>query len=469
MVCYCMANKRHVKYVSNSETSDKHFILLDVHEIEKRQATPTQISSLPVETTPITQTFTSHKYYTKTIIQNGGNGYWDEMYNHTKHVYLSNNTHLDSSGIDITFTMPFYGHNVNRLQLTTSGFIYMGPLLHPFLTHSQYVAPLMANFDTKAINSKILYKEYKNRFIVVEWRNVQLNDENHHGQFTFQSKLFQNGTIMFIYKKVPVAIGNISTSNHSVKLGVSDAFYYDFVMNGTQYKLISKYHSVNIDLTKIKANTVVILDPLPTCNTLTGCNQCVSANIDFDCSWCSKISRCSDDGLDWNLQKWYQSRCHKTAGNTSSICMLPTTAKPTTARPTTARPTTARPKTVRPTTTTSTVRPTTTTSTSTGKSSPTGVPTATQKTSQIAKGEKQTGEKDDSNMAVIVVPIALILVIVGLVGGWIYYAYTRPNTASGRWLIEHFQTTPQSKTSLSVKFKRSDGCKLENEDIVIDS
>ena len=43
------------------------------------------------------QTFTSHKYYTKTIIQNGGNGYWDEMYNHTKHVYLSNNTHLDSS------------------------------------------------------------------------------------------------------------------------------------------------------------------------------------------------------------------------------------------------------------------------------------------------------------------------------------------------------------------------------------
>ena len=43
---------------------------------------------------------------------------------------------------------------------------------------------------------------------------------------------------------------------------------------------------------------------------------------------------------------------------------------------------------------------------------------------------------DDSNMAVIVVPIALILVIVGLVGGWIYYAYTRPNTASGQWLIE---------------------------------
>ena len=37
----------------------------------------------------------------------------------------------------------------------------MGPHLHSGLTFSQYVAPLMANFDTKAINSKILYKEYK--------------------------------------------------------------------------------------------------------------------------------------------------------------------------------------------------------------------------------------------------------------------------------------------------------------------
>jgi hypothetical protein len=39
-------------------------------------------------------------------------------------------------------------------------------------------------------------------------------------------------------------------------------------------------------------------------------------------------------------------------------------------------------------------------------------------------------------MAVIVVPVALILDIVGLVGGSLYSAYTRPNTASGRWLIE---------------------------------
>ena len=123
MVCYCMANELHVKYVSNSETSDEHFILLDVHEIEKREATPMPTSSHPVETTPITntKTFSSNKYYTQTIIQNGGNGYWDELFNHTKHVFLSNDAHFKTSGINITFTMPFYGHNVSRLQLTTGG------------------------------------------------------------------------------------------------------------------------------------------------------------------------------------------------------------------------------------------------------------------------------------------------------------------------------------------------------------
>jgi hypothetical protein len=43
------------------------------------------------------QTFSSHKYYNLTILHDGTNGYWDELYNHTKHVYLSNDAHLMSS------------------------------------------------------------------------------------------------------------------------------------------------------------------------------------------------------------------------------------------------------------------------------------------------------------------------------------------------------------------------------------
>ena len=44
------------------------------------------------------------------------------------------------------------------------GFLYMSSFLHAFLTASQYIAPLMANFDTtldhEDVNSEIYYKKF---------------------------------------------------------------------------------------------------------------------------------------------------------------------------------------------------------------------------------------------------------------------------------------------------------------------
>lgn len=39
------------------------------------------------------------------------------------------------------------------------GFLYMSPFIHKFLTATQYIAPLMANFDTKSggKGSTVLY------------------------------------------------------------------------------------------------------------------------------------------------------------------------------------------------------------------------------------------------------------------------------------------------------------------------
>ena len=35
------------------------------------------------------------------------------------------------------------------LDITVSGFLYMSKFLHQWLTATQYIAPLMANFDTR--------------------------------------------------------------------------------------------------------------------------------------------------------------------------------------------------------------------------------------------------------------------------------------------------------------------------------
>lgn len=41
------------------------------------------------------------------------------------------------------------------------------------------------------------------------------------------------------------------------------------------------------------------------------------------------------------------------------------------------------------------------------------------------------------NEATIILPIASVFVLlIGVVGIWIYYAYTHPNTRSGKLLIE---------------------------------
>jgi hypothetical protein len=42
----------------------------------------------------------------------------------------------------------FYGHRLQNLTIATGGFLYVGDQTHSWLAATQYIAPLMANFDT---------------------------------------------------------------------------------------------------------------------------------------------------------------------------------------------------------------------------------------------------------------------------------------------------------------------------------
>lgn len=184
----------------------------------------------------------------------------------------------------------------------------MSPFLHQWLTATQYIAPLMANFDTAVGNeSFIFYKDFGHKF-VVEWRDIFLQDQNHTEPFSFQTTLHTNGTIYFAYKQIPVDIQNIERKNHPVKVGVSDAFYIDTIYGGVQRRTIYEYHRVEVDITRIQSNTVVILEPLTTCNIAKDCYTCLSQDDNFDCKWCQKVRRCSD-GIDWLRQEWRDQGC----------------------------------------------------------------------------------------------------------------------------------------------------------------
>ncbi len=139
------------------------------------------------------------------------------------HEVLSD-SHRRAASINLPFAFPFYGQPVRKATIATGGFLYMGEHVHSWLAATQYIAPLMANFDTRnSSHSKVLYG-YNSTTFVIEWRNVRLQEEPK-AEFTFQCVLSINGDIAFVYRNVPLGIHDIPDSGHPVKIGVSDAYF----------------------------------------------------------------------------------------------------------------------------------------------------------------------------------------------------------------------------------------------------
>lgn len=55
--------------------------------------------------------------------------------------------------VKLSFDFPFYGHLVRNVTIATGGFLYTGEYVHSWLAATQYIAPLMANFDTSISNN----------------------------------------------------------------------------------------------------------------------------------------------------------------------------------------------------------------------------------------------------------------------------------------------------------------------------
>lgn len=58
-----------------------------------------------------------------------------------------------------SFDFPFYGFPLRNVTIATGGFCYVGDQMHSWLAATQYVAPLMSNFDTTPDDATILYAD----------------------------------------------------------------------------------------------------------------------------------------------------------------------------------------------------------------------------------------------------------------------------------------------------------------------
>ncbi|XP_047224409.1 plexin domain-containing protein 2-like [Girardinichthys multiradiatus] len=223
---------------------------------------------------------------------------------------LLSSTHRQTERVNLSFSFPFYGHLLKEITIATGGFIYTGDVPHQMLAATQYIAPLMANFDTSlSKNSTMLYYD-NGTALVVQWNQVHLQDISL-GTFTFQVTLHSDGRIIFAYKEIPVDINDINSKNHPIKVGLSDAFmvlHNIEQIHNVRRRTIYEYHRVNILKSKISNSTAVEMLPLPTCLQFSSCGPCATSQIGFNCSWCSRLQRCSS-GFDRNRQEWVDFGC----------------------------------------------------------------------------------------------------------------------------------------------------------------
>uniref|UniRef100_UPI00358FA438 plexin domain-containing protein 2-like isoform X2 n=1 Tax=Myxine glutinosa TaxID=7769 RepID=UPI00358FA438 len=257
-----------------------------------------------------------HKYYTTSYGSQESNKHlWvdmDAIENTSTRVHgILSNTHRQAARVNITFPFLFYGHYLHEVTIATGGFIYTGEVIHRMLTATQYIAPLMANFDPSlSKNSTVRYVD-NGSALVVQWDRVHLKDQSDAGAFTFQASLHNDGKIIFAYKDIPFPVSNISTENHAVKVGLSDAFVVEEKWKtrpSMRRKTIFEYNRLELDMDKVTNYSVVQITPLPTCQQLKNCTECVTSDIDFECSWCDAIQRCSS-GFDRHRQEWVDHRC----------------------------------------------------------------------------------------------------------------------------------------------------------------
>lgn len=116
---------------------------------------------------------------------------------------------------------------MRNITVATGGFLYTGEYVHSWLAATQYIAPLMANFDTSLTpDSNVRFEDNGTAFTVL-WEKIRLQDLNYTGQFTFSATLQNSGHIIFNYFSIPIDVEKIKEDSHPVKIGLSDAYIID--------------------------------------------------------------------------------------------------------------------------------------------------------------------------------------------------------------------------------------------------
>ncbi|XP_015108872.1 plexin domain-containing protein 2 [Diachasma alloeum] len=386
----------------SSNSSDIDSIMIDkFNDVTNKTLTQNNITKTEED---------NYQYYNSTfyVDESIGRSFWVDLDNHPdKQINsLLSDSHRRAATVKLTFDFPFYGHKVRNITIATGGFLYTGEFVHSWLAATQYIAPLMANFDTRlSDDSHVKYADNGTAF-TVEWSKVILQDKQEAGPFTFQVTLHKNGNIVFVYAVMPLLVEEIEDKAHPVKVGLSDAYIMDKTHYYVRRKTIYEYHRVNLSRQDIKNWTVICLKALPTCLEMDNCLDCLTKVPEFACKWCPNLNQCST-GTFRNRQDWVEKDCDKKNIGDAASCPAKKTTDHEPAR-----------------------------------GSPEGELSASVEPNRLSKdfsALEQTHEHMNMNHMGVsgIIGILLVVSLIAGLAGWAAYAYRNPHSASGQMLIRY--------------------------------
>lgn len=313
-------------------------------------------------------------YYSMEIFEDVVDDYWTDIIGEGKQIDSSSQTY---PRIDLPFKFSFYGRPINHVFASTLGVLSMSE--HPNETQpSHFIAPLFAHFIN--YTAAAFYESQGDKF-VIEWREVFMNNS---GPNLFQTAVFQNGTIMFLYKKI-----GRDVPRKRFMSSISSGLVLE--LNGTAgVKALIKYQPLVVNPEDIKTGNVVIFTPLSLCELSEDTQLCETRHVSFYCKHCRVTRHCPWSTTDKPIQQWLHSYCKNT------------------------------------------------------------------KPPGCATDEEEEGAP--TTFIAVVVIVVVVSILMSILGGWAYYAYNNPTTASGRWLIEH---RPSQWKSLC--FERTNTTKEDDE------
>uniref|UniRef100_A0A8D0NP91 Plexin domain containing 2 n=1 Tax=Sus scrofa TaxID=9823 RepID=A0A8D0NP91_PIG len=397
---------------------------------------------------------TDHNYYISRIYgpsDSASRDLWvniDQMEKDKVKIHgILSNTHRQAARVNLSFDFPFYGHFLREITVATGGFIYTGEVVHRMLTATQYIAPLMANFDPSVSrNSTVRYFD-NGTALVVQWDHVHLQDNYNLGSFTFQATLLMDGRIIFGYKEIPVLVTQISSTNHPVKVGLSDAFVVvhriQQIPKNLSRRNLYELHRLRIQLSKMKGISATET-PRPMSLKYCGQGPPLGAQLGYTCQYLTKFERCSS-GFDRHRQDWVDSGCPEESKE--KMCDTTEPVESSTQSTTTTGATTTQ------------FRVLTTTRRAATSQPPTSLPT--EDDTKIALHLKDNGASTDDSAAEkkggslhagLIVGILILVLIIAAAILVTVYMYHHPTSAASIFFIER-----RPSRWPAMKFRRGSG------------